>query len=236
MLGNTRFYSQAVKEIVYEFRLNPDIFLSKAAYQVLTTLGDCKQAVKDLQIALNNQDFEWLELDANIQKCLKKSIYPECYPFIEEYIENTPITTVEDLLFFYSVAEIKNLIKNKKLKVKLSGKRADLVREIIENTNIEDFRDELDNINNPKLPENKASLQEKCALIISAIDSRASSLRQIHQRRSDIGVGIKATKIRLCMDDDDKILARALLGKQPKPSEFSLPPYFIGDSSFLIFD
>lgn len=236
MFGNANFYLQAVKQIVAEFGLNPNVFLVNQPYQVLTTFRDYRKAVADLQAALNYQDFEWIALDTNIQCCLKKSIYPEVYSFIEEPFDNTPITTVEDLLFFYSVAEIKNVIKEKKLPIKLSGKRADLVREIVAKTTNDDFKEEFDSINNPEPPENKASLKEKCELIVNAVDSRANALRQIKQRQNDIAAGVKATKIRLWIDEEDKILAKALLGKQPKPSEFSLPPYFIGDRSCLMFD
>lgn len=236
MFGNANFYIQAVKQIVTEFGLNPDLFLNNEPYRVLTTFGDYRQAVKDLQAALNYQDFEWVALDNNIQRCLKKSIYPEAYPFIEEPFDKTPITTVEDLLFFYSVAEIKKVIKEKKLPIKLSGKRADLVREVVAKTTNDDFKEEFDGINNPEPPENKASLKEKCALIVNAVGGRAHALRQIKERQNDIARGVKATKIRLWIDEEDKILAKALLGKQPKPSEFSLPPYFIGDRSCLMFD
>lgn len=167
MLQNQDFYPQAAQQIVAEFGL-PSLFLTGEPYQILTTFGDYRQAVKALQVALNHQDFEWAMLNENSQKCLKNEVYPEAYPFLEEC-----------------------------------------------------FDDECDDLN-------VADLKDKCTLIIQAIDSRASSLRFIHNEKS--------RKLRLSTIQDDENLAKILIGKYPQPSFQQLPPYFIGDNSYLVFE
>ncbi|SSY80658.1 hypothetical protein [Alysiella crassa] len=83
---------------------------------------------------------------------------------------------------------------------------------------------------------NEVDLKDKCALIIQAIDSRASSLRFVIGFDELNQFSSRKRKLRLSHSDEDKDLAKILIGQYPKPNQQQLPPYFIGDNSFILFD
>lgn len=230
------YLSLAIKQILWEFKLNPDLGLEQIIQNAFQLLGDQDRyaLTEYVMNELNNQDFEWIYFNDCVKFCRENKIIPSNFYFLSEYPQVPK--NVTDFLEQLTVIEIKQIAKNRNIKG-LPTRKAEIIEKIVQQCTLSDLKNEIKDLLNRQILNYKQRLfKEKCRFLIDGVCSRYSAL----VRNKKINLKIFKPIITHNNNNDTMQLLQHCIVAYPEPStttdSFQLPPYFLGDTSYIRYE
>lgn len=234
------YLSLAIQQILWEFKLNPDLDLENKLQQAFEFYDNenRKMVVKHFMQQLDYQDFEWQYFNECVKFCRDHNIIPYDFHFLFEY-PKAPKNVVE-FLEQLTVSEMKQIAKNKGVKG-LPTRKAEMISAISQQLKAIDLQDDAKKfMRNKMIDYNKKLFQEKCNLLVFGIFQRYTALQK-NEKKIDLRI-FEAQLGCIAHDrqDDTAIFMKHCIVKYPQPDPqtgrfLQLPPYFLGDPTFLYY-
>lgn len=231
------YLSLAIQQILWEFKLNPDLGLEQKIQDAFRLLDNQDRYVilEYLMSELNNQDFEWQYFNDCVKFCMENKIVPSNFHFLSEYPQIPKNTT--EFLEQLTVLEIKQIAKNKGIKG-LPTRKTEIIEKIAQQYKLSDLQEEVkDLLHKQMIMYKQVFFKEKCRLIILGIYKRYHALKDNENRAN---LRIFQPQITHNDDHDTMVFMHNCIMAYPKPNPTTglftqLPPYFLGDTARIYY-